>query len=229
MWQVIMIVLVGWILVGLSVALVMIRRGHDVVIWLVLGVAAGPFAIALAGLGAYLERQIPVLKTVEITDQPRTDQLLTDRIRMLAGIDGSDAATHAVVAAATMFGARLSSVTLLTTLDYDTAFGASAARVDRIIGDAQAAAVRTLSAMGLRPHSARASGGAAEQIALSAASGHYDLIVLGSHRRRQSPLGSVTNRVAERSPIPGLIIPPARLAAATTTDATGLGTRENTP
>lgn len=241
------LVLAGWVLVGLGVALVMIRRGHDVVIWLVLGVATGPFAIALAGLGAYLERQAPApaaertvseatVGTAEEAGAAASGVAPTGRIRILAGIDGSDAANRAVLAAATLLGTALRSVTLLTILDYDTAFGASAARLDRITGETQAAAARSLSALGVRTLSARAIGGAAEQIVLRAASGDCDLIVLGAHRRRQSPLGSVTNRVAEKAQAPLLIIPPVPLSTAMTagtkrtkTDATGLGIRENTP
>lgn len=124
MWVTTTLIAVGWVLVGLATAFVMVRRGHGVRIWLALGVAAGPFAIALAGLAVYGEQDAPAYKTVA------TGEVLTGQVRVLVGIDGSDAADYAAVVAASLLGERLSSLTLLTILDYDAALAASAAELD---------------------------------------------------------------------------------------------------
>jgi hypothetical protein len=127
MWVTPVLVVVGWVLVGLASAFVMIRRGHGTRISLALGVAAGPFAIALAALGVSREREAPAYASVA------SGETLSGKVRVLVGIDGSDAADCAAVEAVSLLGASLSTVTLLTILDYETALEASADALDRIV------------------------------------------------------------------------------------------------
>ncbi|WP_166806289.1 universal stress protein [Cryobacterium cheniae] len=196
-----LLVAVGWVLVGLAAAFVMIRRGHDALIWVVLGVAAGPFSIALAGLAAYLERE----ELAESAVIP--GESLEGDVRVLVCIDGSEAADHAAVTAVLLLGARLQTVTLLTVLDYDIALDVAPEKLDRIAAGIQSAAVTQLAALAVHPFSTRATGSAAEQILRRSGSGAYDLLALGTHRQRRSRfLGSVAREIANKSRIPLLTV-----------------------
>ena len=200
-WVIPLLVAVGWVLVGLASAFVMIRRGHDAPIWVVLGVAAGPFAIALAGLAVYLERE----ELAEAAVIP--GESLEGDVRVLVCIDGSEAADHAAVTAVLLLGARLKTVTLLTVLDYEIALDVLPEKLDRIAAGIQSAAVSQLAALAVHPFSTRATGGAVEQILRRAGSGAYDLLALGSHRQRRSRfLGSVAREIANKAPIPLLTV-----------------------
>ena len=196
-----LLVAVGWVLVGLAAAFVMIRRGHDALIWVVLGVAAGPFSIALAGLAAYLERE----ELAESAVIP--GESLEGDVRVLVCIDGSEAADHAAVTAVLLLGARLQTVTLLTVLDYDIALDVAPEKLDRIAAGIQSAAVTQLAALAVHPFSTRATGNAAEQVLRRSGSGAYDLLALGTHRQRRSRfLGSVAREIANKSRIPLLTV-----------------------
>jgi nucleotide-binding universal stress UspA family protein len=200
-WVTPVLVAVGWVLVGLASAFVMIRRGHDAPIWVVLGLAAGPFAIALAGLAVYLERE----ELAEAAVIP--GESLEGDVRVLVGIDGSEAGDHAAVTAVLLLGARLKTVTLLTVLDYDIALDVPPEKLDRIAAGSQAAAVSQLAALAVHPFCTRATGSAVEQILRRSGSGAYDLLALGSHRQRRSRfLGSVAREIANKSPIPLLTV-----------------------
>ena len=200
-WVTPLLMAVGWVLVGLAAAFVMIRRGHDAAIWVLMGVAAGPFAIALAGLATYLERE----QLAEAAVIP--GKSLEGDVRLLVCIDGYEAADHTAVTAVLLLGARLQTVTLLTVLDYDNALDVPPQKLDRIAAGIQSAAVTQLAALAVHPFSTRATGSAVEQILRRAGSGAYDLLALGSHRQRRSRfLGSVAKEVANKSPIPLLTV-----------------------
>ena len=195
------LVVVGWVLVGLAAAVVMIRRGHDAPIWLVLGLAAGPFAIPLAGLAVFLERE----ELAEAAVLP--GESLEGDVRVLVCIDGSEASDHAAVTAVLLLGARLKTVTLLTVLDYDTALDVAPERLDRIAAGIQSAATSRLADLGIHPFSTRATGSAVDQILRRAGAGAYDLLSLGTHQQRRSRfLGSVAREIANKSPIPLLTV-----------------------
>jgi nucleotide-binding universal stress UspA family protein len=200
-WVTPLLVVVGWVLVGLAAAIVMIRRGHDAPIWLVLGLAAGPFAIALAGLAVFLERE----ELAEAAVVP--GESLEGDVRVLVCIDGSEAADHAAVTTVLLLGARLQTVTLLTVLDYDTALDVAPEKLDRMAAGIQSVAVARLADLAVHPYSTRATGSAADQILRRAGSGAYDLLALGAHRQRRSRfLGSVAREIANKSAIPLLTV-----------------------
>jgi len=200
-WVTPILVAVGWVLVGLAAAFVMIRRGHDAPIWVVLGLAAGPFSIALAGLAVFLERE----ELAEAAVVP--GESLEGDVRVLACIDGSEAANHAAVTTVLLLGARLKTVTLLTVLGYDVALDIAPEKLDRIAAGTQSAAVSQLADLGVHPFSTRATGSTVDHILRQAGSGAYDLLALGAHQQRRSRfLGSVAREIANKSPIPLLTV-----------------------
>ncbi|MEA1902436.1 MAG: universal stress protein [Actinomycetota bacterium] len=102
-----------WAIIGLVVAFLMRRRGHDFSVWLLLGVALGPLSIPLA-----IERvRCHAAAEHQSRDTPTPPHVGFD---LLAGIDGSVDAISAVDIAVALFGGRVSSVTLATVLDWDS-------------------------------------------------------------------------------------------------------------
>ena len=102
-----------WATIGVVVAFLMRRRGHDFFVWLVLGVALGPLSVPLAveraryhGATEHQSRGTPT--------PPHTG------LDLLAGIDGSIEAMSAIDTAIGLFGGRISSLTLAIVLDWDS-------------------------------------------------------------------------------------------------------------
>jgi hypothetical protein len=108
---IVLLVLV-WVMLGLTVGLYEARRGHWRWVWLT-SALAGPLAISLA---RKLEENEPLAHPIDISagDSPRSAG-----IRLLAGLDGSDDSIAAVRSAASLFGARLGDLTLATVATYD--------------------------------------------------------------------------------------------------------------
>jgi nucleotide-binding universal stress UspA family protein len=104
---------VAWLLVGLIVAVVMIRRGHNPVIWLALSFY-GPLLIMLALSARETEHiQQPVRLAV---GQPGPGDL-----DVLVGLDGSDDSLTALEQVAELTAGRLHRLTLATVVDHDVA------------------------------------------------------------------------------------------------------------
>lgn len=75
----------------------------------------------------------------------------------------------------------------------------------------QSAAVAQVKALGVSPFTVRATGRAAEQILDHLADGDYDLLVLSARRKPAAPLlGSVARELADKAPVPVLIVRPVR-------------------
>ena len=100
-----------WVIIGLVVAFIMRRRGHDFYEWLVLGVFLGPLVVPLA-----VERA----RFHSIRRQPESPEPLAGRFDLLAGLDGSTEAVDALNTALRLFGGCVSTVTIVRVLDYDS-------------------------------------------------------------------------------------------------------------
>ena len=99
------LVAMAWAVIGVVVAFLMRRRGHDLFVWLVLGVALGPLVVPLA-----IERA-----RYHSATEPRSAEAPTPQHRgfdILAGVDGSEDSVNAIGSALALFGGRISSVTL---------------------------------------------------------------------------------------------------------------------
>jgi nucleotide-binding universal stress UspA family protein len=104
---------IAWVLVGLIVAIVMIRRGHHPVIWLALSFY-GPLLLLLALSARETERTQPPVRLA--AGQPGPGDL-----DVLVGIDGSDDALTTLEQVAELTAGRLRRLTLATVVDHDTA------------------------------------------------------------------------------------------------------------
>ncbi len=203
MWEWIALGVLGWVLIGVATAVVMIRRGHSARLWLVGGIATGPFAIVLAAIAVYLE-------TDAAPSAVTPGQARPGPVRVLACVDGSEASDHAVVTALSLLGERVHTLTLLTVLDYDSVVDTPAERLDQRAAEIQGAAVAQVTARGVTPFTVRATGRAAEQILAHLDDTGYDLLVLSARRQPVAQLlGSVARELAEKAPVPVLIVRPA--------------------
>jgi len=107
------LVVLAWAAIGVVVAFLMRRRGHDLFVWLVLGVALGPLVVPLA-----IERaRFHSAAEHQSRGAPTPPHVGFD---VLAGVDGSPEAINAIDTAVHLFGGKVSSVTITTVLDYDS-------------------------------------------------------------------------------------------------------------
>ena len=167
--EIFIIVALAWSLFGVSMALVMGRRGHQPFMWLVLGIAFGPLVLPLA---ANALRQTTG-RGCRAAPHGRPG---TGSVDVLAGIDGSDEAENALHAAIGLLGPRLGLLTLAAVVDYDIAAGSGLAENnERARGDL----VRTANATALRPETVLLSGRPAEALRKYAVEHGYEVMVVG--------------------------------------------------
>lgn len=215
MWLTVTIV-VGWVLVGLAVALFMIRRGHSAGTWLALGVSGGPFSLFLVVLAVQREGEVTLQSTLE------QGQTRSGALRVLVGVDGSAAAEAAAAAAVTLLGPSLGRLDLATVLDFDTVIDPIASDPDRRVSVVQAGARARLQELGVSPTCVRLTGRPAVEIAQAAAGGAYDLVVVGPHgRRAAASLGSVARALTEHAPVPVLVVRGSAVPASGAPSAAG--------
>jgi nucleotide-binding universal stress UspA family protein len=198
----------SWALIGVVAAVVMGRRGHAVYPWVALGVVLGPLVIPLT---------ISAVRREQSTSEPtivRTD-LRSPQLAVLAGVDGSEDATGALVTAIALFGNRIGRLTIATVLDFaleQTSAGreTQARAVEMLATHARVGAellerdVDTTMLYG-RP---------ADALVQHALDGNYDLIVVSPRGKGASRVlfGSVASQLARGAGVPVVILPPANLS-----------------
>jgi nucleotide-binding universal stress UspA family protein len=196
--EIFIIVALAWSLLGVSMALVMGRRGHQPFMWLVLGITFGPLVLPLAANALGHDR--PGLLKRLSPGRPGTGG-----VDVLVGIDGSAEAEDALRMAIGLLGPRLGRLTLAAVVDYDIADGSSLAEDnERARGDL----IRTANATALRPETVLLSGRPAEALRKFAVEEGYGLIVVGRRGRGASHvlLGSVASKLAHGGDVPVLIV-----------------------
>lgn len=198
----VLIAIVVWLLFGLAVAAVMIRRGHSTAIWLSLAFL-GPLTIFLV-LSAVDEEHPSAAQVVEGTRG-------TGTIDVVVGLDGSPASEAALDAVPALFGDRLRHVTVATVLDFDVDQlpGRPAPRVEaeqRLT----AAADRFAAASAITPDQALLSGKPAEALVRHAADKGSAVVVVGVRGAgAHLALGSTAKALADHSSVPVLLVPSA--------------------
>ena len=101
----VLVVAVAWLSIGLTLSLVMGRRGHDAFSWLILGTLFGPLGAVFAVEARGEEHMRPELVA------PRTSGG-SGPVDVLVGIDGSPESTSALRAAVELLGPDIRSVHL---------------------------------------------------------------------------------------------------------------------
>jgi nucleotide-binding universal stress UspA family protein len=187
-----------WLAGGAAVALAMGRSGHDFSLWLALAVLLGPFA-------GFFARERHTLDTRR--EVPRTQELRTGTFDALAGIDGSEESIAAVRTALSLFGDRLTSLTLATALDYEasgsfTGIGPQSQAYSRLVDVASMVEFDPIEMVLLY-------GSPGETIARLAQGAGFELIILGArgHGMSEAFFGSVTEKLIGSAPVPVFVGP----------------------
>ncbi len=189
-----------WALIGLIVAFVMRRRGHNLGLWMLLGVVLGPFSIPLA------------IERVRFHSEERKQSSPTSMpprtgFDLLVGIDGSDESQAALSRALDLFGWQLSGITLATVLDYDLEHPPEA-EVER--SEALDMLEKIAANLDFEPVDARLLYGRADVALIDhARAAGMELIVVGAKGRgaTEALFGSVTSRLVGGSEVPVFVGP----------------------
>jgi nucleotide-binding universal stress UspA family protein len=218
-----LIVGVGWLVIGVATGVVMGRRGHDPFAWLLVGVLLGPLALP------------PAVAAARHPDLTRPRRLLAGapadgRVGLLVGIDGSAQAAAALDAALDVLGARLGRLTLAAVTDVDAtvAHDQEEARLRQELQRQADRAQARLTAAGV-PATAELlllRGRPAHALLEQAAAGGYGLLAVGTRGAGLTPrlLGSIAESLATGTTVPVLLAsdgrstppPPGSVAIATT-------------
>lgn len=207
-----LLLLATWLAGGVAVALLMGRSGHDFRLWLALGALLGPFA----GLFAYERHRLDTRRrkrpSIEFHPGP---------FDAVAGIDGSEESVAAVETALRLFVDSLSSITLVTVLDYES--GGSFTGIARQ-SEAYSRLAEVASNLEFEPIELKlvyGSPGAA--IAELAAEGGFELVVVGARGNdmSQALMGSVTERLIGNAPVPVFVGPHTHTGAPVRSASTG--------
>lgn len=197
-------VAVGWAAIGVTLALVMGRRGHSGFAWLVLGAVLGPLAVVLAVDATRHERR-PGAEIVLAATPPTSG---TGPVDVLVGYDGSQEALAAAEAVVELFGTRLGRLTAATVVPYGEATDARRRAADALRDLAGHSRGRVPGLELLRGHPSAALGA-------FAAGGHYDLIAVGTRGAgiTKALLGSAASELARDSSVPVLLVGGRRASA----------------
>lgn len=188
------IVLIAWVLIGLGVSLVLGRRGHDSISWLLLGLLLGPLSLLLA---VDVVRHDEGLHLEKIgTSAPTAG---SGGISVLVGYDDSPDA-HAVTGTVIdLFGDRLDRLTLVAVLPFD-----NDPEGDQVARDALRAEARQHPGAPLDLETAR--GRPATALLEAAEEGGFDVLAVGIDGAAHSRLfGDTTGRLSHQRRVPVLI------------------------
>jgi nucleotide-binding universal stress UspA family protein len=187
---VLLIVVMTWIAIGVTLSIVMGRRGYDAWNWLIVGAIMGPLAIVLV-LTSRSRRSDPTVATSLRSGAGRID--------VLVGLDGSPASMAAVDGAAGLFGDRLGRLTLATVIPLDAAQG-----IER---EAKELLERTTHPAGDRIERVLLHGRPATALGELAATGRYDVLAIGrvGHGLSKTLLGSTATRLTHAADLPVLL------------------------
>jgi nucleotide-binding universal stress UspA family protein len=188
------VVLTGWLAIGVLLSFVLGRRGHDGFAWLLLGAMLGPLAVALAvdawRHGEELQRET-VVRSPVTTDAAAVDVLI--------GFDGSPESRAALRSAIDLLGARLGRLTLATVIPFDGG----------LINERQARAALEAEAAGLAwlaPELEIVRGNPAHALDAAAIEGGYDVLAVGTMGAGRAHLfGSTASHLARHSKVPVLM------------------------
>jgi len=195
-------VLLIWLAVALSIgitlAVLMGRRGHNAFEWFLIGAILGPIALPLAWARTSSEPAALNREIVDAASGPGTGP-----VDVLIGIDGSRESETALRTAVEILGQRIGRLTLAGVTEFD--YGSSQARADteRALESLRAmAASASVSAPGIMMLSGRP----ADALSEHALRDGYHLLVVGRRGRGASKaiLGSTAARLTS-APIPVLV------------------------
>ena len=195
---IVIIIVLGWALFGVSMALLMGRWGYQPFTWLLLALVLGPLVLPVAGSTNRLDRP-------RVVARPSTGRKRSGPVDVLAGIDGSTESETAVRSAIHLLGSRIGRLTIATVVDFDTAAMSPQSEEQR---RARELLDRATEPIEPKPETIVLSGQPAEILRKLAAVNGYELIVVGRRGRGMSTrlLGSVASDLARGGDVPVLVV-----------------------
>jgi nucleotide-binding universal stress UspA family protein len=198
--EVLLIGLAVWLTVGITLAVLMGRRGHSAFEWFLIGAILGPIALPLAWGRISSE---PAAMNREVVDAP--PRAGSGPIDVLVGIDGSAESEAALRTVVDILGPRIGRLTLAGVTEFD--YGSPQAQADtkRALESLRAMAE---SASVAGPGVVTLSGRPADALSGYALRDGYQLVVVGRRGRGASKaiLGSTAAQLAS-APIAVLVAP----------------------
>ena len=194
-----------WVAVGLLLAVVMGRHGHDPFAWWLLGTVLGPLALPLA---VAAQQRLRGRAWVVRSGRPGRGP-----VDVLVGLDGSAEAAAALAAVLELLGPRLGRLTLATVIDLDVSVEHNRA-VARARAELELRGRLVQLMLSTGPDDARrvpalvlVAGHPAQALARLATEGGYDLLVVGSRGAGLSKLvlGSTATSLAAHAKVPVLV------------------------
>ena len=198
-----LLVIIGafWALIAVTVSIVMGRRGHSSITWLLVAVFLGPLALppALAVLRAHQDPRARARSLREGTSGPGS-------VDVLVGVDGSVESSAALRAALDLFADRIGRITLAGVIDYDSAISGRPWDTERLATEElerSAASVRSID-----PNTVLLVGHPATALMKHAVEEGYEVLVVGrrGHGASKALLGSTAMRLAHGAGIPVVVV-----------------------
>lgn len=196
--EVLLIALAVWLTVGITLAVLMGRRGHSPFEWLLIGAILGPIALPLAWGRINSEPAAPNREIVDAAPGPGTGP-----VDVLVGIDGSTESETALRTAVELLGPRIGRLTLAGVTEFDYGNPQVKADTRRALETLQGmAASASVAHLGITILSGKPS----EALPEYALRDGYQLLVVGRRGRGASKaiLGSTAAQLAS-APIPVLV------------------------
>lgn len=187
----------AWLAIGLVLSIVMGRRGHNSLGWLVLGALLGPLSVLLAvDAKRHDERLDPVLLAGRL---PATSG--TGPVDVLVGYDGSPESVAAMDAVVELFGDRLGRLTVATVVPYGDI------RAQERLATEELQRLPSLDA-GRAPDLEVLHGHPASALRQCAIEAGYELIAVGTRGKglTKAILGSAASELARDSKVPVLLV-----------------------
>jgi nucleotide-binding universal stress UspA family protein len=194
--EIFLIFLAAWLAIGMTLAVVMGRRGHGAFQWLLLGAVLGPLALPLAWMA--------IRDEARASPRPLGESVSGGgSVDVLVGIDGSAEAANALQATIELVGANVGRLTLASVVTFDES---PQARSD----EQRAVELLEAAASSIEAHvpgRVLLAGQPAEALIRHATEDGYGLLAIGRRGRGASKafLGSTAARVAN-GPVPVLIV-----------------------
>ena len=184
-----------WLVIGLTLSLLLGRRGHDRFTWLVLGTVLGPLALALAVDAWHWQEN----RETEVLQPPRPSNP-AGTVDVLVGVDGSAESDAAVHTAIDVLGPRLRRLTLLTVIPFDGGEEADTLAMTELHADHARLGLDNLGLEVARGHPAHV----LRELALSDG---YALLAIGTRGKGRAHLfGSTAAELSKMSAIPLLMV-----------------------
>jgi nucleotide-binding universal stress UspA family protein len=196
--EVLLIGLAVWLTVGVTLAVLMGRRGHSPFEWFLIGAILGPIALPLAWSRISSEPAAPNREIVDAVPGPGTGP-----VDVLVGVDGSPESEKALRTAVEILGPRIGRLTLAGVTEFDYGNPQVEADTKRALETLQGmAASASVAHVGITILAGKPS----EALRDYALRDGYQLLLVGRRGRGASKaiLGSTAAQLAS-APIPVLI------------------------